>query len=214
MATSLVRSFAGNDAKAKREEDGFGLWREVDRVFDNLARSFGRESGRSEIARGFAGEILAPSQPVTPKEEAESMPLQAKTEILSPPTQPTPIRLNRAAPAASNGPMSPVADAYEDDDCFEVALELPGIPESDIEIEFSDGAVAISAERRRPENNDERKHQVRERTYGTFKRRFLLPFQANPDIIEARYEDGIVTITVPKPPETKPRTKKIDLKRR
>ncbi|MBV9332030.1 MAG: Hsp20/alpha crystallin family protein [Alphaproteobacteria bacterium] len=214
MATSLVRSFAGTDTKAKKEEDGFGLWREVDRVFDNIARSFGREAGRSEISKGFAGEVLAPSQAIPAIEEAEPMPVQAKTEILSPPSQPTPIRLNRAAPAANNGPMSPVADAYEDDDCFEVALELPGVLEADIDIEFSDGAISISAERRRPENNDDRKHQVRERTYGSFKRRFPLPFQANPDIIEAKYEAGIVTITVPKPPETKPRTKKIDLKTR
>jgi len=54
---------------------------------------------------------------------------------------------------------------------------------------------------------------VRERSYGTFKRRFALPFQANPDLIDAAYLDGVVTVRVLRPPETKPRTKRSDLKR-
>jgi len=128
------------------------------------------------------------------------------------PRQPTPIRLNRSAHAASTGPLNPVADAFEDDDCFEVTVELPGVKEADIDIEFSDGAITVTAERRRAEPSVEKKHLVRERSYGTFKRRFALPFQANPDIIDAEYLDGVLTVRAMRPPETKPRTKKIELK--
>lgn len=239
MASSLVRSF-GQESKSHGDDEGFGLWREVDRIVDNLARGFGRDSSRHEIAKGFAGHVLVPTEPLptiedspmrTPEEPAPmrtpqasraplaatgphaSASMQAKSEVLNPPAQPTPIRLNRSAPAASSGPLSPVADASEDDDCFEVIVELPGVKEADIDIEFADGGITVSAERRRAtEGSDEKKHHVRERSFGTFKRRFALPFQANPDIIEAAYTDGVITVRVPRPPETKPRTKKIGLK--
>ena len=226
MASSLVRSFGNQNAKSEGDEEGFGLWREVDRVFDNLARSFGKDSNRSEIARGFAGDVLAPSEPIRAVDEPPmsrapqplssppvSRSIQAKSEVLTPP-QPTPIRISRSVQGANSGPLNPVADASEDNDCFEVIVELPGVQESDIDIEFADGALTITAERRRAtEGGDEKKHHVRERSFGTFKRRFALPFQANPDIISAAYRDGVVTVQVPRPPETKPRSKKIDLKR-
>ena len=235
MPSSLVRTF-GQDSKSQKEEEGFGLWREVDRIVDNLARGFGRDSNRHEVARGFAGHVLAPSDPLrsvdspsdplhtvddppmsrmpsrpaSPQSASHSM--QAKSEVLTPP-QPTPIRLNRSAQTANAGPLSPVADACEDDDSFQVTVELPGVKEADIDVEFADSAITVTAERRRDtESQDEKKHHVRERSFGTFKRRFALPFQANPDIIEAAYVDGVITVTVPRPPETKPRTKKIGLK--
>src|SRR5258707_13381056 len=58
MANSLVRSFGNTDSHS-REDEGFGLWREIDRVFDNLARSFGRESS-APAHKGFAKDVLAP----------------------------------------------------------------------------------------------------------------------------------------------------------
>jgi len=226
MASGLVRTF-GSTNRSSRDEEGFGLWREVDRVFDNIARGFGRGEGqRHEIARGFAGEVLAPSDPLPivsddepiarKHEDAQvSRAMQARTEVLSPP-QPTPIRLQRTGVQPSSGPLSPVADAFEDDDCYEVTVELPGVQDSDVDVEFAEGAVTVTAERRRPDDADgsNRKHHLRERSYGTFKRRFPLPFQANPDIIQATFENGVVNVHVPRPPETKPRIKKIDLKRR
>lgn len=244
MAQGLVRTFGSQSHS--REEEGFGLWREVDRVFDNIARSFGRGEGRRhEIAKGFAGEVLAPNEPLPvisdddepalqrepasrhremesasrhremEEEVRVSRTVQAKTEVLNP-TQPTPIRLNRAANAPSNGTLSPVSDAFEDDDCYEVTIELPGVQDSDIDIEFGEGAVTVSAERKKPADGAEgnnRKHHLRERSFGTFRRRFALPFQANPDIIQASFEGGVVTVHIPRPPETKPRIKKIDLKK-
>jgi HSP20 family protein len=236
MASSLVRTFGNtSDAKPHREDEGFGLWREVDRVFDNLARGFGRENRNEMVRGGFAGEVLAPQDeiaevplnregPAPRRLHNEEMPLprapqQARSEVLAPshapaptPATPTPIRLRSAAPT-NNGAINPVTDAWEDDDCFEVIVELPGIKEAEIDIEFSDGALTISAERKRETETDEKRHHVRERTYGTFRRRLTLPFQANPDIITASYADGVVTVTVPRPPETKPRTKKIGVKR-
>jgi HSP20 family protein len=206
------------------DEDGSGLWRGVDRVVDNLARSFGREANRREITRAVGGRVHATSESVRTVEEPpmsrtppqlRSPPpvnhsVQAEEEL---PQRPSTIRLNRSAHAASTGPLNPVADAFEDEDCFELTVELPGVKEADIDIEFADGAITVTAERHRAEGSNEKKHLVRERSYGTFKRRVALPFQANPDIIDAAYMDGVVTVRAMRPPETKPRTKKIDLKR-
>jgi len=286
MAEGLVRSFGNSEAH--REDEGFGLWREIDRVFDNLARSFGRE-GSQQTQKGFAREVLAPEhelpeiplsqqrsaplpemplhQPSAPSHHQPSAPMhraassvdhatraataestfrsfneparpeparsepvrptpahaeetprpmqQAKAEPITPASQPTPIRLNRSTAAASSGPLNPIADAYEDEDNFEAAVELPGVRGEDIDIEFAEGGLNITAERRRATEpaGDEKKHHVRERSFGTYKRRFPVPFQANPDIIRAEFEDGVLIVTVPRPPETKPRVKKIGLKR-
>jgi HSP20 family protein len=171
-----------------------------------------------------AGRALAPSESVrvvdeppmsrtAPQTYSPSPANHSLQEEEVPPRQPSPIRLNRSAHAASTSPLNPVADAFEDDDCFEATVELPGVNEADIDVEFADGAITVTAERRRAEGGTEMKYLVRERSYGTFKRRFALPFQANPDIIEAAYLDGIVTVRALRPPETKPRTKKIELKR-
>ena len=146
-------------------------------------------------------------------EEAPRASMQAKSEVLAPAAQPTPIRLNRTTNVTSTGPLSPVADASEDDDSFEVTVELPGVRPDDIDIEFAEGGLTVTAERKRASEKDEKKHHVRERSFGTFKRRFAIPFQANPDIIQAAFEDGVVIVTVPRPPETKPRIKKIGLKK-
>ncbi len=217
-------SFGNEDSKSQGGEEGSGLWREVDRVVDNLTRSFGRESNRHQIARGVTGRAFAPSEPArsaddppmsrTPPQLHSPPPVNHSIqadEVL--PRQPSPIRLNRSAHAAGTGPLNPVADAFEDDDCFEVTVELPGVREADIDIEFADGAITVTAERHRAEGGTEKKHLVRERSYGTFKRRFAVPFQANPDIIDAAYLDGVVTVRALRPPETKPRMKKIELKR-
>jgi len=206
-----------------QDEEGSGLWRGVDRVVDNLARGFRRDSN-GHITRDNGGRAYASSESARAVEEPPmsrttpqlrspppvSRSTQAEEEV---PRQPSAIRLNRSANGASTGPLNPVADAFEDEDCFELSIDLPGVKEADIEIEFSDGAITVAAERRRAEGGNEKKYLVRERSYGTFKRRFALPFQANPDLIDAVYLDGIVTVRALRPPETKPRTKKIDLKR-
>lgn len=206
-----------------QDEEGSGLWRGVDRVVDNLARGFKRDSN-GRITRANSGGAYASSEPDRAVEEPPMS--RASPQLRSPlpanrsvqaeeelPRQPSAIRLNRSANGASTGPLNPIADAFEDEDCFELTVDLPGVKESDIEIEFSDGAIILMAERRRAEGGNEKKYLVRERSYGTFKRRFALPFQANPDIIEAEYLNGVVTVRALRPPETKPRTKKIDLKR-
>ena len=67
-------------------------------------------------------------------------------------------------------------------------------------------------EKRLAESEEKRKNYHRvERSHGSFKRSIRLPFDADPDKAEAKFENGVLTIKLPKPPEAKSRTKKIEL---
>jgi HSP20 family protein len=224
MANGLVRNLMGGSGSARSSDESF--WREIDRAIVGLKRNFVGQDDDKPARHGFARSVLAPEDvipdiPLEFDEEEEEIVVvsqsaqpAAKAEVLPPPpaAEPTPIRLKGVAPQ-NNGSLNPICDAYEDDDNFEIIIELAGVKPDDIDIEFADGGLNITAERKRAaETNGQKKHVIRERTFGTFKRRFQIPFQANPDIIEAEFEDGVVLVTVPRPPETKPRVKKIGLK--
>lgn len=196
MSEGLVRSF-GNSNDAQRNT-GFDFWLAVERMFEKFDGALRRPPGSTQTV-GFARDDAAGLSPVPDTEGAASAS--------------APIRLKAAAIATS---LNPRADALEDDDGFEIAVELPGVKPDDIDIEFDSGGLVIKAERRRTRPEDEmteKKAHLRERSFGAIERRFALPFQANPDIIEASFEDGVVVVTIPRPPETKPRTRKIGLKR-
>ena len=111
-------------------------------------------------------------------------------------------------PTGDNGDASvwtPRLDLTETDDAYFVHLDLPGLKKDDLEINFEDGTLSISGERR-AEATDENRRFVRvERSYGRFFRAFSLPQAVDVEKIEAHFEDGVLEITVPKTEEVKPR---------
>ena len=99
----------------------------------------------------------------------------------------------------------PAVDVWETDDELVYALDLPGIPESDISIELEDGALTVSAERERTqETSDERLYRF-ERRFGTFSRTIGLPQGVSEDMVNADYKDGVLEVHVRKPEQPKPR---------
>ena len=98
--------------------------------------------------------------------------------------------------------LSPAIDIDETADEYRVCADLPGIKKEDINIECAGNQLTISAERRY-ENEDGRKQGRRERFYGTYQRSFTLPTGVDPDKIEALYENGELTIRVPKGEQAK-----------
>lgn len=103
----------------------------------------------------------------------------------------------------------PALDVWETDSEVVYAFDLPGIPEEKISIEVKDDTLTVSAERERTEEvKDENLYRF-ERRYGTFSRAVGLPQGVDQDKIQARYENGVLEIRVPKPEEQKPR--KIEL---
>ncbi len=110
----------------------------------------------------------------------------------------------------SGGSWAPPLDVYEDGDKVTVAVELAGMKKEDFDISLEDDSLTISG-RRSAENADRRGESFRsERFFGSFSRTVTLPATVESDAVSATYQDGILTVTLPKAEEAKPR--KIEVK--
>src|SRR5690606_5594019 len=95
--------------------------------------------------------------------------------------------------------FTPHVDACETDKGYEIEVALPGIRKEDVAIDYQEGRLSISGERRfEKSEGDGRRYQMLETQYGSFNRTFYLPDNVNPDQIKAKLEDGILHVTVPK----------------
>ena len=95
--------------------------------------------------------------------------------------------------------FTPHVDACETQNGYEIEVALPGIKREDINIDFQEGRLTITGERKfEKQEGDGRRYQMLETQYGNFTRSFYLPDNVNPDQIKARLEDGILLVSVPK----------------
>ena len=103
---------------------------------------------------------------------------------------------------------APALDVYEDKENFVVKAELPGMKKEDIDVSLHDGSLTISGER--TEEKVEKGERYRsERFFGRFQRIVALPASVDAARIKAQYKDGVLTVTLPKAEEAKP--KQIDV---
>ena len=100
---------------------------------------------------------------------------------------------------------SPALDLYQSNDNVIAVVELPGMRKEDIEISLHDGTVTISGERKRENSSDGDKAERTERYIGTFRRSIALPTRVDAGKVSATYRDGILTVTLPKAEEVKPK---------
>ena len=119
-------------------------------------------------------------------------------------------------PASFTGPgiISPRVDIAETKAGLELTAELPGVEPKDVAIEIEDGVLTLRAERsseRTEEDKEKRWHMV-ERQSGTYLRRFALPFDAEADKVEARFDKGVLHIAIPRPAQARPQAKRIEIK--
>jgi HSP20 family protein len=106
---------------------------------------------------------------------------------------------------------APPVDIYETDNDIVVKTELPGVDPKDVEVKVEDNTLYLKGERKfEREVNDENYHRV-ERSYGTFARSFSLPNSIDSEKVKAEYKDGVLTLTMPKREEAKPKTIKINV---
>jgi len=105
---------------------------------------------------------------------------------------------------------SPRVNVMENSDAYVVQAELPGINKNDVKITMRDDVLTIKGEKKHEkEEKDHNYHRV-ERSYGSFERSFSLPAGVKSDKIDAAYKDGVLTVTLPKAEEAKP--KEIEVK--
>ena len=100
---------------------------------------------------------------------------------------------------------SPALDLYQSNDNLIAVVELPGMRKEDIEISLHDGTLTISGERKRESSSNGEKAERSERYIGTFRRSIALPTRVDASKVSATYRDGILTVTLPKAEEVKPK---------
>lgn len=100
---------------------------------------------------------------------------------------------------------TPRVDLIETEDAYRIHADLPGLAKENVQINFQDGALSISGERKVEEKQEDKSYIRVERQYGSFYRLFTFPKAVKENKIEATYKDGVLEVTVPKAEESKPR---------
>ena len=107
---------------------------------------------------------------------------------------------------------TPAADIAEHDDAYVVKAELPGITKEDVKITVQDNVLTIRGEKKQESESKGSSYHRVERTYGSFQRSFTLPTSVKSDKIDAAFKDGILSITMPKAEEAKPKQIEVKVK--
>ena len=111
----------------------------------------------------------------------------------------------------SAGSFIPPVDIYEDAQTLALKLEVPGIKQEDIDIRVENQTLTVKGERKfEAEEKEENFHRI-ERRFGNFIRSFTLPQTVDTNAISAAYENGVLSIRIPKKAEAKPKQIKVEL---
>ena len=104
------------------------------------------------------------------------------------------------------GPMQfPAVDVVEDDKTLTMTFDMPGLKPDNVEIEVTGHVLTVRGSRTQEQEQQDRRTLVRERISGTFQRSIGLPDYIDPDKVEARFAEGVLTVTAPKDPAKLPR---------
>ncbi|BCX88722.1 HSP20 family protein [Methylomarinovum tepidoasis] len=104
----------------------------------------------------------------------------------------------------------PAVDIKEEQDRYIVQADLPGVKPEDIEVTLENGVLTIKGQRMTEAKEEKENYRRVERIYGSFFRRFVLPETVDEEKIEAKYDNGVLTLVIPKKAEEAP--KKIEVK--
>lgn len=119
-------------------------------------------------------------------------------------------RLIRPEEETATAVWAPSVDIKEEANRYVVQVDLPGVKPEDIEVTLQNGVLTIKGERQTEAKEEKENYRRIERFYGSFFRRFTLPETVEEEKIEANYDKGVLTISIPKKPEVQP--KKISVK--
>lgn len=106
---------------------------------------------------------------------------------------------------------APAVDMYETKDDLVVTAELPGVNEKEVQLSITGDVLSLRGERTLNQDTSQENFHRGERWYGRFERHLSLPISVQADKVKATYRDGVLTITLPKAEEIKPKSIKIDV---
>jgi HSP20 family protein len=108
-----------------------------------------------------------------------------------------------------NGLISPAIDVTENDDSVTLTAELPGMDEKDVDLSIRNGVMTLKGEKKYEYKEKKEDTHVMERRYGSFQRVMTLPDSVDEGKIEAKFDKGVLTVTMPKKSEAKSAARKI-----
>ena len=106
---------------------------------------------------------------------------------------------------------APSVDVYETENELVIKADLPAVDEKDLDVRVENNMLSIRGERKFEQTVKEESYLRMERSYGTFSRSFSLPNTVDTQAIKAQYTDGVLTVTLPKRAESKPKQVKISV---
>lgn len=107
---------------------------------------------------------------------------------------------------------TPAVDIAEHDNEYIVKMELPGVSKDDVKISLESNTLTIKGEKKQEKEEKSKNFHRVERSYGSFQRSFTLPTSVKSDKIDAIFNDGVLSITVPKVEEAKPKEIEVKVK--
>jgi len=119
---------------------------------------------------------------------------------------------DRSSPSSDIGAGVPAINVAETKDGFEVTAELPGVDDKDIKVSLDENQLVISGEKKMESTKEEKDWHVEERSYGSFYRSIMLPFEPEDGAIDAHFDKGVLHLTIKKPAKAVKTTKTIDIK--
>jgi len=108
--------------------------------------------------------------------------------------------------------LSPRLDVSESDKEIDIDAELPGFDEKNVDVTLAGDVLTIRGERKNGHEEKNKNYHVAERSWGSFTRSVTLPFEANPDDVQARFDKGVLHIAIQKPANMAAKTAKIPVK--
>jgi len=106
---------------------------------------------------------------------------------------------------------APPVDIYETENDIVVKAELPGVDPKDLNVHVEDNTLYLKGERNYEKDVKEQNYHRIERSYGSFARSFSLPSSIDASTVKAEFKDGLLTVTMPKREEAKPKTVKVEV---
>lgn len=109
------------------------------------------------------------------------------------------------AEALNERGWAPAVDIRETEEAYEVIADLPGFRKDDVDITLENNVLTLRGERHWEGEQGKQQYRRIERAYGEFTRSFSLPMQVEAENVNARFEDGVLMVSIPKAEESRPR---------
>jgi len=120
-----------------------------------------------------------------------------------------PFRISEDEETEMTEMWAPRVDMSENDEEYLIKADLPGVSKKDLKVNYEENRLTVSGERKKESVEEDRDYYRKERIAGTFMRSFTLPRRIKESEIDASFDDGVLTIHIPKVEVSKPKEVKI-----